>query len=1141
VTDDTTAAPGEAPASRIEAVDLQVEMQRSYLDYAMSVIVGRALPDVRDGLKPVHRRVLYAMFDGGYRPDRGFSKSSRVVGDVMGQYHPHGDAAIYDTLVRLGQDWSMRYPLVQGQGNFGSRGDDRQAAMRYCVVADTRVRTYDRGTVRIADLVPEALPGSDTNIDVKVLDHHGNVVRASKFFHSGWHPTLRLTTRPGFQLTGTRNHPVLCVEPVDGVPTLLWKMLEEITPGDRVAMSRVTHPEIGDLPDHEYLQARVAASGAIVHVPEFVWRGSRAVKIAFLRSLPWIRVTSVIMKPYGRYTELRLQDHESLAGIEAAREIQQLLLEQGIVSELRRYGTDETQVAIASPHDVSQFLRETGLCGNHPEQAWELPNELVDPRFYFAQVTAVEDAGLQAVYSIRVDSDDHAFLTDGFVSHNTECRLAPIAMEMVRDIDEETVDFSPNYDGRQLEPDVLPSRFPNLLANGSGGIAVGMATNIPPHNLREVASGVQWYLEHPEASNEELLNALLQRIKGPDFPTRGLIVGTTGIQDAYRTGRGSVTMRAVVEVEEDSRGRACLVITELPYQVNPDALARKIAELADSGRVPGIADLRDDSSSRTGMRLVVVLKRDAVASVVRNNLFKHTQLQDTFGCNMVALVDGVPRTLSLDGFVRHWVAHQVEVIQRRTRFRLRRAEERAHILRGLVKALDALDDVIALIRRSPDVDAARAGLIELLQVDELQANAILEMQLRRLAALERQKTLDELTERETEIAEYHAILGSEVRQRQIISQELAEIVDRYGDERRTHIVAAEGEMSVEDLIAEDDVVVTITRGGYAKRTRIDHYRSQRRGGKGVRGAHLREDDVVEHLFVTTTHHWILFFTNKGRVYRAKAYQLPELARDAKGQHVANLLAFQPDEKIAQVLDLRDYEQSPYLVLATRKGYVKKTRLVDYDSNRTGGVIAITFRDEDDELIGAELVGEHDDLLLVSRKAQALRFTADDEQLRPMGRATTGVTGMRFRPGDELLSMAVVRPGSCVVTVTDGGFAKRTPINEYRRQGRGGLGIKAAKISEDRGSLVGALVVDERDEVLAIRSSGGVTRTPVGDVPVTGRDTMGVKFVRLDTRDDIVAIARNAEDESTDRILGTETIRADNDQHNNTDSNTERTH
>jgi DNA gyrase subunit A len=829
VTDDisipTDAVP---PGGRIEPVDLQVEMQRSYLDYAMSVIVGRALPDVRDGLKPVHRRVIYAMFDGGYRPDRPFSKCSRVVGDVMGNYHPHGDTAIYDTLVRLGQWWSMRYRLVQGQGNFGSRGDDKQAAPRY-----------------------------------------------------------------------------------------------------------------------------------------------------------------------------------------------------------------------------------------------------------------------------------------------TECKMAPLAMEMVRDIDEDTVDFSPNYDNKGSEPDVLPARFPNLLVNGSGGIAVGMATNIPPHNLREVAAGVDWYLQHPDAGSEELLAALLERVKGPDFPTSGLIVGTSGIEQAYRTGRGSVTMRAVVDVEEDSRGRTCLVISELPYQVNPDALIRKIAELADSGRVPGIADLKDDSSSRTGMRIVVVLKRDAVAAVVRNNLYKHTQLQDTFGCNMVALVDGVPRTLPLDAFVRHWVTHQVDVIVRRTRYRLRKAEERAHILRGYLKALDALDEVIALIRASATVDDARAALIDFLGVDTLQADAILEMQLRRLAALERQKILDEYEERMREIAEYNDILASPARQRQIIRDELAEIVDRYGDERRTRIVAAEGDLTAEDLIAEEPVVVTITRGGYAKRTRVDLYRSQKRGGKGVRGAQLREDDVVEQFFVTTTHHWILFFTNRGRVYRAKAYELPELARDAKGQHVANLLAFQPDEKIAKVLALRDYEQSPYLVLATKHGLVKKTRLTEYDSNRIGGVIAVAFRSDDDELIGAELVSPTDDVLLVSRKAQAIRFTATDEQLRPMGRATGGVVGMKFRPGDELLSMSVVRDGteSYVFTVTDGGFAKRTAVEDYRVQGRGGLGIKAMKINEGRGSLVGALVVTVADEVLAIRASGGVTRSPVRDVPAKGRDTMGVKYVALGAGDAVVAIARNAEDDA----------------------------
>ena len=835
MTDDITTE-AVPPGGRIEPVDLQVEMQRSYLDYAMSVIVGRALPDVRDGLKPVHRRVIYAMFDGGYRPDRPFSKCSRVVGDVMGNYHPHGDTAIYDTLVRLGQWWSMRYPLVHGQGNFGSRGDDRQAAPRY-----------------------------------------------------------------------------------------------------------------------------------------------------------------------------------------------------------------------------------------------------------------------------------------------TECKMAPLAMEMVRDIDEETVDFSPNYDNKGAEPDVLPARFPNLLVNGSGGIAVGMATNIPPHNLREVAAGVQWYLESPEAESDELLEALLERIKGPDFPTNGLIVGTSGIEQAYRTGRGSVTMRAVVDVEEDNKGRPCLVVTELPYQVNPDALTRKIAELADSGRVPGIADLRDDSSSRTGMRLVVVLKRDAVATVVRNNLYKHTQLQDTFGCNMVALVDGVPRTLPLDAFVRHWVTHQMEVIRRRTTFRLRKRRDRLHIVLGLLKAIDAIDAVIALIRRSQDVEAARAGLKELLEIDDVQATAILDMQLRRLTALSREELQNEHDTLRAEITDLEDILGSDPRKRAIIRDELAEIVDKYGDDRRTRLVPAEGDMTAEDLIPEEPVVVTITRGGYAKRTKADLYRSQKRGGKGVRGAQLREDDVVEQFFVTTTHHWILFFTNRGRVYRAKAYELPELARDAKGQHVANLVSFQPDEKIAKVLALRDYEQSPYLVLATKHGLVKKTRLTEYDSNRNGGVIAVVFRNESDEVIGAELVGPTDDILLVSRKAQAIRFTATDEQLRPMGRGTGGVFGMKFRDGDELLSMSVVRDGtdSYVFTVTDGGYAKRTAVEDYRVQGRGGLGIKAMKINEDRGSLVGGLVVTEGDEVLAIRSTGGVTRSPVRDVPAKGRDTMGVKYVALGAADAVVAIARNAEDDAV-----TESVSAD---------------
>lgn len=813
---------GDVLVDRVEQVDLQTEMQRSYLDYAMAVIVGRALPDVRDGLKPVHRRVLYAMFDGGYRPDRSFNKCARVVGEVMGQYHPHGDTAIYDALVRLIQDWTMRYPLALGQGNFGSPGNDGAAAPRY-----------------------------------------------------------------------------------------------------------------------------------------------------------------------------------------------------------------------------------------------------------------------------------------------TETKMAPLAMEMVRDIDEETVDFQDNYDGKNQEPTILPARFPNLLVNGSSGIAVGMATNIPPHNLREVADGVQWYLANPTAGREELLEELLLRIKGPDFPTGATILGHKGIEDAYRTGRGSITMRAVVNVEE-LQGRTCLVVTELPYQANPDNLAIKIAELVKDGKISGIADLRDETSGRTGQRLVIVLKRDAVAKVVLNNLYKHTQLQDNFAANMLAIVDGVPRTLSLDAFIRHWVTHQMDVIARRTRYRLRKAEEEAHILRALLKALDMLDEVIALIRASNTTEAARDGLMQLLDIDELQARAILDMQLRRLAALERQKIQDRHSELEALIAEYNSILASEERQREIISTELAEIVAKHGDDRRTKILMGfDGDMSMEDLIPEEEMVVTITRGGYVKRTRSDNYRSQQRGGKGIKGAQLRGDDVVEHFFVTTTHHWLLFFTNLGRVYRAKAYELVEAGRDAKGQHVANLMAFQPDEHIAQVLDLKDYQHAPYLVLATKRGLVKKTRLEDYDTNRSAGVIAINLRDED-ELVSAQLVSETDDLLLVSRKGQSIRFTATDDALRPMGRATSGVTGMKFREDDELLAANVVTDGSFVFIVTEGGYAKRTAVEEYRLQGRGGLGIKVAKLAEERGDLVGALIVQEEDEVLVVMEGGKVVRSSVAGVPAKGRDTMGVIFAKPDKNDRIIEVARNSE-------------------------------
>ncbi|MFN8047388.1 MAG: DNA gyrase subunit A [Ancrocorticia sp.] len=816
---------------KIKDVDLQKEMENSYLDYAMSVIVGRALPDVRDGMKPVHRRVLYAMYDGGYRPDNSFSKAAKIVGDVMGHYHPHGDAAIYDTLVRMVQPWALRYPLVAGQGNFGTPGDLGAAAPRY-----------------------------------------------------------------------------------------------------------------------------------------------------------------------------------------------------------------------------------------------------------------------------------------------TEAKMAPLAMEMVRDIKEDTVDFEPNYDGSLQEPVVLPARYPNLLVNGSEGIAVGMATRIPPHNLREVAEGVQWYLAHPEASKEELLGELMRRVKGPDFPTGATILGTRGIEDMYRTGHGSITQRAIVEVDEINN-RQCLVITDLPYQVNPDRLLDKMVEGIKDGRLPGIADIRDETSGRAGQRIVVVLKRDAVAKVVLNNLYKHTQLQNNFPANMLALVDGVPRTLSLDGFVRHWVTHQMEVIRRRTEYRLREAMKRLHILEGYLKALDMLDEVIALIRRSPTVDEARSGLMEMLEIDEIQANAILEMQLRRLAALERQKIMDEYNEKLALVTDYKDIIARPERQREIISTELGGIVDKYGDDRRTTILPFDGEMSVEDLIPEEDVVVTITRGGFVKRTKVSEYRAQHRGGRGIKGAQLRVDDVVEHFDVASTHDWHLFFTNLGRVYRIKGYELPEGGRDAKGQHVANLLAFQPGETIASTITLKDYQQADYLVLATASGLVKKTRLTEYDSPRSGGVIAIRLREDaeggTDQVVAACLVNEGDDLLLVSRGGQSLRFTATDDALRPMGRAASGVTGMKFRDGDSLLTMDVVRENAQVFVVTEGGFAKRSNVDDYRVQGRAGLGIKAVKITEARGELVGALITEPGEEVLVIMESGKVMRSSVDEVSVTGRNTQGVTFTRPEEGDKIIAIARNVEKELED--------------------------
>ncbi|MGH3441222.1 MAG: DNA gyrase subunit A [Nitriliruptorales bacterium] len=799
-------------------------MRKSYLDYAMSVIVGRALPDVRDGLKPVHRRILHSMNETGLRPDRPYRKCASAVGDVMKKYHPHGDSAIYDALVRMGQDFSTRYRLIDGHGNFGSVDGDPPAAMRY-----------------------------------------------------------------------------------------------------------------------------------------------------------------------------------------------------------------------------------------------------------------------------------------------TESRLSRIAMELLRDIDEDTVDFVPNYDGYEQEPVALPARFPNLLANGSTGIAVGMATNMPPHNLGEVIDATIALIDDPSLSASDLMS----HIQGPDFPTGGVILGRAAIHDAYTTGRGAIRVRAVATIEEEAVAQR-IVVTEIPYMVNKSTLLQRIATLVTERSVAGIRDLRDESS-REGMRIVIELKRDAQAQVVLNSLYKHTQLQDTFGANMLALVDGVPRTLRLDEILRHYVDHQIDVITRRTRYRLRKAEARAHVLEGLLVALDHLDEVIDLIRNSPSADEAKTGLMERFERTEIQAQAILDMQLRRLAALERQKIQDEYRDLQELIAELKAILDDPARIREIIKEELVEIRGRYADERRTRIVEDDGDVAVEDLIKEEEVAITLSRAGYIKRTPVSAYRSQRRGGRGVSGADLKEDDIVRDVLITSTHDWLLFFTNQGRVHRIKAYQVPERGRAARGVYVANVpgLTFEKNEVVAAVIRLSEFREDQYLVFATKQGRVKRTALSEYDSPRSS-LIAIRLN-KGDELIGVAVTDGDDDIFLVSRGAMAIRFHEDDA--RSMGRDAAGVIGMKLDEDDEVLWLAKSIGEGQLLVVTEEGYGKRTPLERYRRQNRGGKGLVTAKLTEARGGLAGALIAPYEAEVFIITDAGTIIRTPVADIRPTGRATQGVRVMRPEEGAKVASVALvlddGAEDTSTD--------------------------
>jgi DNA gyrase subunit A len=1219
----------------VEPRALEDEMRTAYLDYAMSVIVGRALPDVRDGLKPVHRRVLYAMNELGLGPTRSYAKCAKIVGEVMGNYHPHGDSAIYDTLVRMAQEFSMRNELVDGQGNFGSVDDDPAAAMRYCVTGDTRVRTSS-GTVRIDSIAPDAAPDSDSPMDLEVLDRRGRPVHASVLFHSGEHPTLRLQTTEGYELTGTANHPVLCLLDMAGVPLLMWKLLEEIGPGERVLLHRAT-ASVDDAVDDSahmlallagafvsegwfgakragfnnidkaffdavvgaydevvggsrYIYSRIIKSGNLCHeldiqnlsalrrsplaemeghtsedkrIPELVWLGSRGVKRIFLQAL-FEGDGSCSLLP--RRT---IQVSYSTRSTQLARDVQQLLLEFGVVSRLSISTRGEIKVVITNRRDARLFADRVGFFGakqpklerllaqvpitsralshdhvphlasyiraegasTSAERDWlrrhnvdrierwehgstailerissqevrDVLEPLVSGDYYYAEVASVENAGVQPVYSLRVDTDDHSFLTNGFVSHNTEARLARIATEMLRDLDMDTVDFVQNYDGSRREPLVLPARFPNLLVNGSSGIAVGMATNIPPHNLREVIDATIAYIDDPEIDTE----GLMRHIKGPDFPTGGIILGHGGIKDAYETGRGRVRVQARAHIEPLSHGKEAIVVTELPFMVKKGGegnLMTKIAELVNDKRIPEISDLIDQSDKR-GMRLVIELKRDAIPKVVLNKLYKHTSMQTTFGVNMVALVDNVPRTLNLREVIHHYVAHQREVIVRRTKHELSEKEARAHILEGLLTALEHLDAIIELIRGSRDREAAREQLVARFELSVIQATAILDLRLSQLTALEADSIKQEHADVTERIAELRAILGDETRVLSVIKEELSEISERFSDERRTEISHSEDEIDIEDLIADQQMVITITQTGYIKSLPLATYRQQQRGGRGVTGMDMKDGDFIEHLFVCSSHDYLLFFSNRGKVYRSKVYELPEAQRTAKGRALVNILPLREGERIQAVVSTRDFTETQFLVFATRNGTVKKTELQAYNTPiKADGIIAINIRD-DDELLAVRAVDPDDEIIMASRAGLTVRFAESD--VRAMGRDTTGVRGMDVGKDGRVIAMDVARDDMDLLVVTENGYGKRTQVAQYRKTNRGAKGVKTIGLTEKKGGLAGALVVREHQELVFISVGGMVQRTSAAGISQQGRSATGVRVMNLKEEDVVSAVA-----------------------------------
>ncbi|HEX5246546.1 MAG TPA: DNA gyrase subunit A [Gaiellaceae bacterium] len=1121
--------------------------------------------------------------------------------------------------------------------------------MRYCITGDTRVET-PRGSYRVGDLVADTRPESDNAVDLEVLDRLGRPVHASMLFHSGEHPTLRIRTREGYELTGSRNHPVLCLVDMVGVPLLLWKRLDEMKSGDRVLLARMNRDGAEETTARDRQEAMLlgafvsegwvsrdragfgnadpwffnevlaaydavvggsrsvwaegefhrfearSGSGYVVTpfakscllelcglrsnakvVPESVWRGSRPYKRVFLQSL-FEGDGSCSLLP--RKT---IQVSYSTYSAQLAKDVQLLLLEFGVVSRLCRYAKGEIKVVITNRRDARRFSLDVGFFGAKQKKLErllaEIPREssalshdhvpyvadyirtdcgsrwvdkdwlrrhnvdrverweqggaaimeriaseevravvepLVSGEYYYAEVATVEDAGVQPVYSLRVDTKDHSFLTNGFVSHNTEARLSRMATEMLRDIDANTVDFEPNYDESRRQPTVLPSRFPNLLVNGSTGIAVGMATNMPPHRLGEIVDAVVAMIDNPDVDVE----GLMKHVTGPDFPTGAYIVGRSGIRDAYRTGRGRIVMRARAHIEELRGGKSAIVISELPYGVKKGGdtgVIRKIADLVQEKVLTEISDLADHSD-RTGMRIQVELKRDAIPQVALNKLFKHTSLQSTFGYNAVALVDGVPKTLSLLELVRHYLDFQREIVIRRSKDELQKNEARAHVLEGYLIALDNIDAVVALIRAAADADDARTQLQERFTLSEIQAQAILDMRLARLTGLARTEVEEEYRDKMERIAELRELLGDPAKIDALIKDELLEIKQIYGsrnDDRRTEIVHAEEELELEDMIAEEDMVIAITQSGYIKRLPVTAYREQKRGGIGVMGMELKDEDYIEHLFVASTHDYILFFTNVGKVYRLKVHELPLGSRQSKGRAIVNLLPFRQDETVRAVVQTRDFSEAKYLVFGTKNGVVKKTELASYNTPlKADGIIAIKMR-EGDELVGVRHSSGGDDILMISKLGQAIRF--HEKEVRAMGRDTSGVAGMKMRGNDEVISVNIAQDDSDLLVVTENGYGKRTRVGDYPIKGRGGMGVKTIQLTEAKGTLAGARVVRDGYQVMLISTGGTVIRMPVEDVKRLGRATQGVIVMRLrgDERVSSLAPVVESDEQSTD--------------------------